>query len=96
MRHSPLAQVNRQNVSQLKVAWTYRTGDVADGTKPRVNSAFEATSIVVDGTMYFFTPFNRVVALDPASGTKRWIFDPKIQRAPLQTFKIEFRLLEML
>jgi len=78
MRHSPLAQVNRQNVSELKIAWTYHTGDVADGTKTKMKSAFEATPIVVDGTMYFSTPFNRVVALDPGSGKQRWIFDPKI------------------
>src|SRR5262249_9189598 len=44
---------------------------------------FETTPIVVDGTMYFTTPFNRVIALDPESGKEKWTFDPKIDlRAP--------------
>jgi len=31
MRYSPLTEINRQNVSQLKVAWTFHTGDISDG-----------------------------------------------------------------
>jgi glucose dehydrogenase len=31
-KYSPLAQINRQNVKDLKVARTYHTGDVSDGT----------------------------------------------------------------
>ena len=30
-RYSPLDQINRDNVAQLKVAWTYHTGDVSNG-----------------------------------------------------------------
>lgn len=39
---------------------------------------FEATPIVVAGTMFLTTPFNRVVALDPETGRKKWNFDPRI------------------
>ncbi|HEV2688543.1 MAG TPA: pyrroloquinoline quinone-dependent dehydrogenase, partial [Bryobacteraceae bacterium] len=39
---------------------------------------FEATPILVDGTLYFTTGFNRVIALDPQTGRQRWAFDPKI------------------
>jgi quinoprotein glucose dehydrogenase len=81
MRHSPLSQINRDNVSSVAVAWTYHTGDVADGSKTAVKSGFEATPIMVDGTLYFSTPFNRVIALDPATGKERWTFDPKIDRS---------------
>jgi quinoprotein glucose dehydrogenase len=77
-RHSLLAQINKSNVTELTVAWEYHTGDVSDGSGGRRKSAFEATPIVVDGTMYLSTPFNRVVALDPESGRERWSFDPKI------------------
>ena len=77
-RYSPLAQIDRSNVSGLRVAWEYHTGDVSDGSDNRRKSAFEATPIVVDGTMYLTTPFNRVVALDPETGRERWSFDPKI------------------
>ena len=31
---------------------------------------FEATPLVVDGTMYVGTPLGRVIALDPATGTR--------------------------
>jgi quinoprotein glucose dehydrogenase len=77
-RYSPIDQINRSNVSKLKVAWTYHTGDVSDGSHTKRKSAFENTPIVVDGTMYLSTPFNRVIALDPANGRVKWTFDPRI------------------
>ncbi len=78
MRYSTLAQINRDNVSKLKVAWIYHTGDVSDGSRDRKRSGFEATPILVDGTLYFTTAFNRVIALNPDTGQERWIFDPHI------------------
>jgi glucose dehydrogenase len=42
------------------------------------NAAFEATPILVDGTLYLATPFNRVIALDPEKGTERWSCDPRV------------------
>src|SRR5215471_13871136 len=77
-RYSPLAQIDRSDVTGLQVAWEYHTGDVSDGSDNRRKSAFETTPIVVENTMYLTTPFNRVVALDPVSGTEKWRFDPKI------------------
>jgi quinoprotein glucose dehydrogenase len=77
-RYSPLDQINKQNVTQLKVAWTYHTGDMSDGANDRRKSAFENTPIVIDGTMYISTPFSRVVALDPETGQEKWSYDPKI------------------
>ena len=77
-RYSPLTQINRTNVAQLKVAWEYHTGDLSDGSGGRRVSAFETTPIVAHGTMYFSTPFNRVIALDPETGKEKWSFDPKI------------------
>src|SRR5580658_7936749 len=78
MRYSPVSQINRENVSKLKVAWIFHTGDVSDGSRDRKRSGFEATPILVDGTLYFTTPFNRVIALDPETGKQRWAYDPKI------------------
>jgi quinoprotein glucose dehydrogenase len=77
-RYSPLTQIDKSNVAELKVAWEYHTGDFSDGSDNRRKSEFEATPIVVDGTMYLSTPFNRVVALDPETGREKWSFDPKI------------------
>ena len=77
-RYSPLTQINKSNVAELKAAWEYHTGDVSDGSGNRRKSEFETTPIVADGTMYLSTPFNRVVALDPETGREKWSFDPKI------------------
>jgi len=82
-RYSPLAEIDRTNVARLQVTWEYHTGDVSDGSDGRRKSAFETTPIVARGTMYFSTPFNRVIALDPETGKEKWSFDPKIDlRAP--------------
>ena len=83
-RYSLLTQINKANVKHLKVAWTYRTGDVSDGTdrargtKAAGPSAFEATPILADGTLYLCTPFNRVMALDPETSAGRWTYDPHV------------------
>jgi quinoprotein glucose dehydrogenase len=79
MRYSPLVQINRDNVSQLKVEWAFHTGDISDGHGKRRRSGFETTPIVIDGTLYLTTPFNRVIALDPATGKQRWAYDPKTE-----------------
>jgi len=79
MRYSPLTQINRDNVAQLKVAWTFHTGDISDGHGDRKRSGFESTPLMVDGTLYLTTPFNRVIALNPETGEQRWAFDPKIE-----------------
>src|SRR5437667_994197 len=78
MRRSPLTQITRLNVSSLEVAWLFHTGDISDGSGGRPRSGFETTPIVVDGTLYLTTPFNRVIALDPETGGRRWAFDPLV------------------
>jgi quinoprotein glucose dehydrogenase len=80
MRYSSLSQVNRKNVSRLQVAWTFRTGDVSDGSGDRKRSGFQATPILVEGILYLSTPFNRVIALDPETGKQRWAYDPQIDQ----------------
>jgi quinoprotein glucose dehydrogenase len=75
-RYSPLTQITRENVDKLAVAWTYRTGDAKIETRSTVK--FEATPLMVDGTLYLSTPLGRVIALDPERGTLRWTFDAHI------------------
>src|SRR4051794_28756384 len=50
-RYSSLNQINRNNVKEIRAAWTYRTGDVADGSRTAETSQFEATPIMVEGTV---------------------------------------------
>jgi quinoprotein glucose dehydrogenase len=78
MRYSPLKQINVDNVKNLTVAWTYHVGDISDGKGFARRSGFETTPILVDGTLYLTTPFNRVIALDPETGKERWTFDPMV------------------
>ncbi len=78
-RYSPLTQIDRDNVRHLEIAWTYRTGDVSDGSTYPRRSSFEATPILFEGALYFSTPFSRVVALDPETGAELWTHDPGIE-----------------
>ena len=76
-RFSALTQITPDNVRHLEVAWTYRTGDVARGADSIPSrSSFQATPILLDGVLYFSTPFSRVVALDAETGAERWTHDP--------------------
>jgi quinoprotein glucose dehydrogenase len=79
-RYLPAAEITRENVGQLEVAWTYRTGETEPRFATTKPASFEATPLVVDGTMYLGTPLGRVIALDPATGRERWVFDPQIER----------------
>ena len=81
MRYSPLTQINRTNVATLKVAWTFHVGDISDGSGHKKRSGLETTPILVDGTLYLTTGFNRVFALDPETGAQRWVYDPMTEIA---------------
>ena len=83
-RYSPLKQINRANVATLKLAWTYHSRDVSDGTEYPVRSAFETTPLLVDGVLYIVTSFDRLVALDPETGKELWAFDPKLDKTKPQ------------
>ncbi len=80
MKYSALKQISRSNVTQLKVAWTFRTGDVSDGKTYPTRSAFEGTPLMVDGVLYVTTPFNRLIALDAETGKQIWAFDPLLNK----------------
>ena len=70
MRYSPLAQINRDNVKNLQVAWTFDASDGIEGSELEVNP------IVVGGIMYATTVSLNVVALNAATGALLWRFDP--------------------
>lgn len=78
MRYSSLAEINRANVTKLKLAWIFHTGDISDGSHDRRRSGFESTPIFVEGTLFVTTGFNRVIALDPETGRQLWAYDPHI------------------
>lgn len=69
-RYAAIDQINRDNVKDLEVAWTYHTGDARTGT------TIECTPLVIDGVMYVTTVKTKVVALDAATGKELWQYDP--------------------
>jgi len=72
MRYSPLDHINRSNVHDLNLAWTYHTGDA----RRRPATTMECTPVVVDGVMYFTSPQLKICAVNAASGNQLWKFDP--------------------
>ena len=78
-RYSPAKQIDRGNVAQLQVAWTYRTGALPYDEELDKKAAFEATPILVDGKLFLSTPYDHVMALNAVSGVRLWEFDPKLE-----------------
>ncbi|HEY0313964.1 MAG TPA: PQQ-dependent dehydrogenase, methanol/ethanol family [Allosphingosinicella sp.] len=73
-RYSGLDEVRRENVDQLKEAFSFDTLN---------RKGQEAAPIVVGSTMYITTPFpNQIWALDLANGGKpKWVFRPHPEKA---------------
>jgi len=68
--YSPLSQINRANVKNLHVAWQFDTGETG---------GLETNPLVVNGTLYAYTPTQKIIALDAATGKLRWTFDSGIR-----------------
>ncbi len=64
--YSSLAQINRKNVKNLRVAWTFDTGETG---------SIESTPVIVGRMLYTYTPSLKVVALDGSTGKLVWTFD---------------------
>lgn len=69
-RYAAFDQIDPANVSKLAVAWTYRTG---------AGGAFKATPLQIGDTLYVCLAGNIITALDSATGTERWRFDPQLK-----------------
>ena len=65
-RYSALDQITRANVARLKPVWSFETGETRGG--------LNATPLVMDGVLYLVGPFNRVFALNAATGEKLWSY----------------------
>jgi glucose dehydrogenase len=68
-RFSPLTQITRQNVAQLKPFWIYQV---------RRTGIVETSPIVADGVMYITEPPSTVTALDVRTGGPLWTWTPAI------------------
>ncbi|HTG28157.1 MAG TPA: PQQ-binding-like beta-propeller repeat protein [Methylomirabilota bacterium] len=68
--YSPLAQINRNNVAQLKIAWTFDTGE---------EGGLQTSPLILDGVLYGITPSQKVFALNAATGELLWKFDSGVK-----------------
>jgi len=68
--YSPLTQINRSNVQQLKVAWSFDTAEPG---------GLQTSPIVVEGVLYGLTPTQKVFALNASTGKLLWKFDSGIR-----------------
>jgi len=71
--YSRLRQINTENVHQLSVAWSYRSGD-ADTVKN--NTQIQCNPLIIKGILYGLSPRMKVFALNAATGRELWKFDP--------------------
>src|SRR5882762_3226148 len=67
--YSGLTQINRTNVTKLKVAWSYDTGEAG---------GMETSPLIVGRVLYAYTPSQKVIALDAVTGKLLWKFDSGI------------------
>ena len=72
-RFSPLEQINPENVRDLQVAWTYRTGDYPPPEGPV--RRLQATPLKIGRSLYLCTARNDIVSLDAETGQENWRFN---------------------
>lgn len=74
-RYSPLAQINTDNVSELRPAWIFQPGQVRQG--------IHSTPLAIDGNVYAITNPATVWKLDGVTGDRVWSYEPEIDQAVL-------------
>lgn len=72
IRYSSLSQIDTNTIADLTVAWTFRTGDMDTA----YNSQIQCNPIIINKTMYIISPKLKVIALNAATGEKKWHYDP--------------------
>ncbi len=77
-QYSALDQINRDNVANLKIAWTYD----AEPDTETPSGQIQCNPIVIDGVLYGTSPLLKVFALDAATGAERWVFDLGFKNPP--------------
>ena len=78
-RFSPLTQITPENVSQLEVAWHYKTGDVRGEPWEPEETTFQVTPLKIGDLLYLCTPHQSVIALNATSGEEVWRYNPQIR-----------------
>lgn len=89
--YSPSTHVTPGNVARLEPAWTHRNGDMAAASGQPSGVSAQSTPILLPRAagehLVYCTPFNRVIALDPATGAERWNYDPQVPRTSERPYR---------
>ncbi|MBI2422433.1 MAG: PQQ-binding-like beta-propeller repeat protein [Candidatus Hydrogenedentes bacterium] len=82
-KYAPLDQINKDNVSQLTLAWQWDSPENALAAKDRrlMTFAHEATPLMADGVLYTLTSHCVAAAMDAATGETQWTYDPESYKA---------------
>lgn len=88
--YSSARQITPDNVTRLKKAWVFESPDyraagemtvqTLEGEKPSLPSGLQVTPILFENTLYMCSSFNRVIALNPATGEERWSYNPGVAK----------------
>lgn len=78
-RFAPLSEITPANVSALKLAWEYRTGDVRGKPGDPEETTYEVTPLKIGNRLFLCTPHQLVIALDATTGKELWRYDPQIE-----------------
>lgn len=72
IRYSSNSLITTDNVSGLRLAWTYSSGDRDTNNRSQI----QCNPSIIDGVLYGTSPRNKLFALDAMSGSEKWVFDP--------------------
>ena len=83
---SHATQITPDNVGELEIAWTHRSGDFREGEnfigglsgEAPLQSSWQATPVLIEDHLYLCTPFNRILAIHAETGAERWSYSPDI------------------
>lgn len=83
-KYSPLDDINARNFANLEIVWTAESPDVEwrkNSEQAAAGAAnlteFQATPLMVDGTLYLTSTIGQVFAVDAVTGQRRWVYDPQ-------------------
>jgi quinoprotein glucose dehydrogenase len=69
--YSSLSQINRDNASELELAWRYDSGELRGS-----NSSMYTSPLIIDGILYGLSPKLVAFALNAATGEELWRYEP--------------------
>jgi len=74
IRYTSLDEINRVNVADLEVVWSYSTGDLEAGDRTEIQN----DPVKIGSTLYVVSPKLKIIALEPSTGREKWVFDPNV------------------